>query len=163
MRLFNKKIKNYLNLKTILKLLLKKMGNSESINNYSNTELKLENNIREYELEIGFYSNSFSKIYNKLFLKVESDNIENKYNYYRNEKNINLKNNFIEIKKANKILLEFFSYKIINLLDNQYFKTKDHKYYNSEKLIIFIFLITNDSTIKDSDNCRYFQDKVNLN
>ena len=45
-------------------------------------------------------------------------------------------------------------------MDKAYFRTKDYKYYDIEKLKIFFFLISNDSTAKDFESGNNYQNKV---
>lgn len=139
------------------------MGNTSSMTKfYSNSDIKIENHIRDFELELGFFRYDFNLIFSKLFID-EYNNDEKidftKINYYSDNSIKIIKNN-VEIKKLNTIIQEFYPPKLLNFLDKPYFKTKDFKYYDIKRIQFFIFLISNDSSIRDIDSGYYFQNKV---
>lgn len=138
------------------------MGNSSAqAKFYANTDIKLENNIRDFELDMGFFRYDFNFIFSKIFIDNSKTIYDfNNVNYY-SDKCLQIKNNNCDIKSTNDILNNYFPAKMISFLDNSYFKTKDYKYYEINKLKIFIFLISNDSLAKDADSYLSYQSKVN--
>jgi hypothetical protein len=157
-------MKFYNLIEEIIKNFIRKMGNNPTIDKfYSNSDIKIENHIREFELDIGFFRYDFNFIFSKLFIEVIDNNEKfdfSKINYYT-DNSVKIDKNKCEIKKLNSILLEFYPLQIIKFLDRSFFKSSDYKYYDIKKLQCFIFLISNDSKTKDLDSGIYFINRVN--
>jgi len=139
------------------------MGSSSSTTKkfYSNSEIQLENNIRDFELDIGFFTYDFNFIFSQIFIEngINNRNFDFKnINFYSGE-SLNLINK-LEIKQANLIIEKFYSPKITNFLEKAYFKTKDYKFYDIKKIQIFLFLISNPSQVKDNDSYYSYVNKV---
>jgi hypothetical protein len=138
------------------------MGNSSSpAKFYANSDIKIENNIRDFELDMGFFRYDFNFIFSKIFIENNNKRSFNTINYY-SDRTIKIKNSNCEIKITNENLKQYYPLKLINFLDNAFFKTKDYKYYDIKKLQALIFLISNDSTAKDIDSYNSYQNKVKI-
>lgn len=140
------------------------MGNSSSPTKfYANSDIKIENIIRDFELDMGFFRYDFNFIFSKIFIENNNNN-QNSFNIinYYSDRTIKIKNSNCEIKITNEYLKQFYPLKFISLLDNAFFKTNDYKYYDIKKLQALIFLISNDSTAKDIDSYNSYQNKVSF-
>jgi len=127
---------------------------------YANSDIKIENIIRDFELEMGFFRYDINFIFSKLFWEFNNNQKSfTDINYY-SDLTIKIKNSNCEIKKTNEDLKQYYPLKLLSFLDNAYFKTKDYKYYDITKLQAFFFLISNDSSAKDSDSYNSYQNKV---
>ena len=138
------------------------MGNSSSpAKFYANSDIKLENHIRDFELDMGFFRYDFNFIFSKIFIENNKLNIDfNNMNNYADQR-IKIKNINCEIKSTNENLKNYYPTKIISFLDNSFFKTKDYKYYDSKNLQALLFLISKDSSGKDAaDSYLFYQNKV---
>ncbi len=143
------------------------MGNAETIGHaYAKTDLKLENNIRELELEMGIFRYNFDFLISKVFFENQSEIIINKnfkiLDFYTDQTLRTLFNLNLEVKKINSIFSDLFSPLMLNFLEKPYFRGHSYLYYDTKKLLMLLFVISNDSASSDLLSGYKFQYKVIL-